>query len=167
MTAFIHPVKWRDSGFMSQLEGKLREGLELLESHGHECDVSPADFCLWFRADTPYPDISMDEVLQNPLLVVHELVEIDEVKRLGLALTKDAIISNLELVDKAHLKAAEVEMKIATAMKETAHLADRLRDIRAWSQDSLTEPDMRKRYEHLAEEVSRALAQLNGKDEKE
>ncbi len=152
---------------MSQLEEKLREGRELLDSHGHKCDVSPADFDAWFQADTPYPDISMDEVLLNPMLVVHELVEIDEVKRLGLALTKDVIVSNLGLVDRAHLKAAEVEIKIAAALKNVNHLVERIKDVRAWSRDPLTEPEMRRRYAHLAEEMSRTIAELNRRNGKE
>lgn len=35
----------------------------------------------YFEAETPYTDISSTEVLKEPLLVVHELVELSEAKK--------------------------------------------------------------------------------------
>ncbi len=41
--------------------------------------------------------------------MVHELVEIDEVRRMGLRITKDVIVRNMVRTNDAHLKAARVE----------------------------------------------------------
>jgi hypothetical protein len=145
-------------------ERAVSEGLETLRSHGHSCDVSAADFELWFRADTPYPDIGIEDVIQNPLLVVHEIVEIDEIKRMGLDMSKkDVIISNLELVDRAHLKAAQIEIEIAYAMKNRAHLAERVHDIGNWSKDPLVELEMRASYSKMHKEAKRMIVHLDKK----
>jgi len=43
--------------------------------------VSAEDLIKYFEAETPYTDISSTEVLKEPLLVVHELVELSEAKK--------------------------------------------------------------------------------------
>jgi len=146
------------------IERAVSEGLETLRSHGHFCDVSAADLELWFCADTPYPDIGIEDVIRNPFLVVHEIVEIDEVKKMGLDIgRKDVIISDMELVDRAHLKAAQIEIEIAYATKNRAHLAERIHDIGNWSKDPLVEPEMRARYAKMHHEARRMLDQLDKK----
>lgn len=146
------------------IERAVSEGLKTLRSHGRSCDVSAADLKRWFRADTPYPDIGIKDVIRNPLLVVHEIVEIDEIKKMGLDMgKKDVIISNLELVDRAHLKAAQIEIEIAYATKNRAHLAERIHDIGNWSKGPLVEPEMRTRYARMHKEARSMLIQLDKK----
>jgi hypothetical protein len=146
------------------IQRAVSEGLKTLWSHGRSCDVSAADLERWFRADTQYPDIRIEDVIRNPLLVVHEIVEIEEVKKMGLDIgKKDVIISNLELVDRAHLKAAQIEIEIAYATKNRAHLAERIPDIGNWSKDPLVEPEMRAKYAKMHREARRMLHQLDKK----
>jgi hypothetical protein len=146
------------------VEHAVSEGLKTLRSHGHFCDVSAADLECWFRADTQYPDIGIEDVIRNPLLVLHEIVEIDEVKKMGLDINKkNVIISNLELVDKAHLKAAQIEIEIAYATKNRAHLSERIHDIGNWSKDPTVEPEMRTRYAGMRKKARSMLTQLDKK----
>jgi hypothetical protein len=146
------------------IERAVSEGLKTLRSHGRSCDVSAADLECWFRADTPYPDIGIEDIIRNPVLVVHEIVEIDVVKKMGLDIgKKDVIISNLELVDRAHLEAAQIEIEIAYATKNRAHLAERIRDIANWSKDPIVEPEMRANYAKMHLEAKRMLIQLDNK----
>lgn len=146
------------------IERAVSEGLKTLRSHGRSCDDSAEDLKRWFRADTLYPDIGIEDVIRNPLLVVHEIVEIDEVKKMGLDIgMKDVIISNLELVDRAHLKAARIEMEIAYAMKNRTHLAERIDDISNWSKDPSVEPEMRAKYAKMHLEAKGMLSQLDNK----
>ena len=148
----------------TDIERAVSDGLKTLRSHGHSCDVTAADLELWFRADTPYPDIGIEDVMRNPLLVVHEIVEIDEIKKMGLDMgRKDVIISNLELVDKAHLKAARIEIEIAYAMKNRAHIAEMINAIGNWSKDPLVEPEMRARYAKMQQVAEGMLIQLDKK----
>lgn len=159
----IIPVTMFRDGIEEQkmsVEDALEEASETLRAHGHSCAVSVRDFEDWFRADTPYPDLTIEEVIVNPLLVIHEVVEIDQVKKLGLRIDRRVILDNLELVDKAHFLAAQVEIEIAIARRDVHHLAERLEDIRSWSKDPLTGPQMRLRYSGLADDVADALARL-------
>lgn len=53
--------------------------------------------------------------------MVHEVVEIAELKRMGLEI-KDVIVKNVEQVCEAHLRAIEVEMEIAGVMGDDEHI---------------------------------------------
>jgi len=139
------------------IENALQSATQVLRGFGRTCDVSSEDIAKWFQADTLYPDITLDEVLRNPWLVVHEIVEIDAVKRAGLVLTKDVIVTHPEQVDRAHLEAAVVELKIAAKNMDKAHLVDRIPDIRSWSKDPRVFPEMRARYARLCSETEQAL----------
>ncbi len=73
------------------IERAVSEGLKTLWSRCRTYDVSVADLERWFRADTPYPDIGIEDVNLNPLLVVHEIVEIDEIRMMGLDMDKKGV----------------------------------------------------------------------------
>lgn len=86
----------------SDIENAVQSAMQILRRFGRTCDVSAEDITKWFEADTLYPDMTLDEVLKNGWLVVHEIVEIDTMKKGGLVLTKNVIIGHPEQVDLAH-----------------------------------------------------------------
>lgn len=119
-----------------EVKRAVEEAKNILREHGHECRTTAEDLVLWFQADTPFDeDFGLDKIIKIPLLVVHELVEIEQVKKMGLALTKDVIVNNLERVDDAHMKAAEVELKIAASKNDLRHLLARAENVKMWSED--------------------------------
>jgi hypothetical protein len=141
----------------------VADAKRLLSEHGYECHATVEDLTLWFQADTPYDeDFGLDKVIGEPLIVVHELVEIDNVKRMGIALTKNAIVDNIEKVDDAHMKAAEVELQIAASMRDVEHLRRRLDHIRMWSEDPSVTPANRERYKELHAKVAGIVQHLDG-----
>ncbi len=103
------------------------------------------------------PDITLDEVLKNPWLVVHEIVEIDAIKKAGLVLAKDVTIAHPEEVDRAHYETAKIELRIAAKNRDARHLRDRIPGIRSWSKDPQVLPEMRTRYVRLCSETEQAL----------
>ena len=114
----------------------VEEAKDILRKHGFECQTTAEDLVLWFQADTPFDEnFGLDVIIKTPLLVVHELVEIEQVKKMGLALTKDVIVNNLEKVDDAHMRAAEVEFRIAASKNDLGHLLERAANIKMWSED--------------------------------
>jgi hypothetical protein len=134
---------------------------QLLSEHGYECQATAEDLILWFQTDTPYDeDVGLDKVIAIPLIVVHELVEIDNVKRMGIALTKNAIVDNIEKVDDAHLKAAKTELQIAASVGDAKHLRWRLEHIRMWSEDPSVTPSNREKYKALLAKVTRTVEDL-------
>ena len=144
----------------ARLRDAVRQGRGTLRKFGFECSATVGDLRRWFSADTAYPDVSLREVLDHPLLVVHELVEIDEVKRQGLQLTKDVIVAHPDEVDAAHVRATEVEVRIAAALGNRRHLASRAKDIARWIDDPIVPREHRTRYRHLLADTRRRLQGL-------
>ncbi|HUU07300.1 MAG TPA: hypothetical protein VMW88_02685 [Thermoplasmata archaeon] len=143
------------------IEEAVEEARWLLSKHGHDCRVTAMDVVRWFETDTVYDQNSgLDKVIVFPLLVVHELVEIENVKRMGLALTKDVIIRNPEKVDEAHLIAAGIELELAASMKDVKHLRWRLEHIRMWSEDPSVTPSNREKYKALLAKVTKTVEDL-------
>ncbi|MCU0852220.1 MAG: hypothetical protein MUC90_03040 [Thermoplasmata archaeon] len=69
---------------MNEVEAAVDSAKEMLSESGVDLDVTADQLWEYFETDLPVPDISLGEVILNPLLVVHELVEIDEVLKMGL-----------------------------------------------------------------------------------
>ena len=139
----------------------VEKARRLLRSYGLDCQTTAEELERWFQAETPYDnDMKLEDILEIPLIVVHELVEIDNVKRMGLALTEDVIVENLQKVDDAHLKAAEVELELTFSLMETAHIRDRLKDIKAWSEDPSVTPVNRENYRKMHAATLNALERL-------
>ncbi|MDD5502778.1 MAG: hypothetical protein PHH26_04855 [Candidatus Thermoplasmatota archaeon] len=136
----------------------LKEAKTALMSQGYICNVSVEDFEGWFKADMEQPDMGMDAVLKNPLLVVHEIVEINEVKKMGVTIAKDTIIGNPEKVDEAHIIAAEMELDFAMARRDYAHIKQRIGDFKAWCEDKRIAERLKDRYRRHYE---RALAYIS------
>ena len=148
-----------------EVDRAVAEAKQLLSQHGYDCQATAEDLILWFQADTPYDEnFELEKALAKPLIVVHELVEIDNVKRMGIALTKNAIVDNIEKVDDAHLKAAEVELQIAASLGDARHLRWRLEHIRIWSEDPSVTPSNRERYKEMLAKVAETVEDLDGSE---
>jgi len=139
----------------------LDEAMGLLKRYGYGYEISPEDFHGYAEADTFYPSaISWEEILQNRLIVVHEVVEIAELKRMGLDITRDVVVRNVEQVYAAHLRATEVEMEIARAMGDVEHICDRLGVIEDWTDDPLVPPGLIDQYEALYTRTRQIITEL-------
>jgi len=93
---------------------KLHTCVKVLKWFGYDCNVSEKELMTYLTADTPYSDLSSKVILSDDLWLIHELIEINELKKMGIAITgKDLIIKNLEKVYEAHLKALKLEILIA------------------------------------------------------
>ena len=146
----------------SEVDQAVQEAKQLLKDHGYDCTTTADDLRRWFEADTPFDeDFGLNEVLKHPLIVIHELVEIAHVKQVGLSLTKDVIVKNLEKVDDAHMIATEVELKIAVALRDVNHIRDRLENIRMWSEDDTVTPENKEKYRRMHSETVKALQSLS------
>lgn len=137
----------------------------LLARHGYTYRGDAAALRAWLRTDTPYPNPSPAELLDAPFLVVHEIVEIAEVRRMGLGLTKDVIVKHMDRINDAHLRAAEVEFDIALREGRRAYARSRFRDLVGWCRDPLLTAAQRAAYEAFRQridEMMRAAAPRRG-----
>lgn len=132
---------------------QIREAVDhakaLLEKQGRVCRTSVADLKAWFNADTPFEDSCLDDIIGNPYLVIHELVEVDEVLEMGLKIGKNTIVDNIQKVDEAHLKATTVELLTAFINGDGAHISSRLPDIQRWIDDPTVTTRQKKKYRRL------------------
>ncbi len=131
---------------LERFERAVSEADVLLARHGYGYRGDAADLMAWLQTDTPYPNPSPAEILDTPLLVVHEIVEIAEVRRMGLRITKDVIVRNMERINDAHLRATEVELDLAIREERTDYVRSRSRDVASWCEDPLLTPPQRRAY---------------------
>ncbi len=137
----------------------VEEATELLRRHGHDYVISLDDLRRYAQADTFYSSaITWEEILQDELMVAYEVAEVAELKRLGLEITKDVIVQNVDQVYAAHLRAAEVEIELARAIEDYDHVRDRLEVFRSWTGDPLVPPELEGEYERLYTRAKRLAA---------
>jgi len=146
-----------------EIQAAVDKAKGLLLDCGLDIDATTDDLIDWYDTDLPTPDITLGEVVINPLLVVHELVEIDEVLKMGFTLAKDVIMKNPEKVDDAHLKAAEVEMRIAHEIGAAEHIRDRIKDMERWCVDKTLSEGRKADYGRLLATTRKYLSDLECK----
>ena len=146
-----------------EIQAAVDKAKELMLDCGLEVDAATEDLIEWFDTKLPIPDIALDDIVIDPLLVVHELVEIDEVLKMGLTLAKDIIKKNPEKVEDAHLKAAAIEMKIAHSIGAAEHLRDRIKDMESWCVDKALSESLRADYRRLLTTTKDYLSELERK----
>lgn len=147
-----------------EVHAAVDKAKELMLDCGLDVDATAEDLVEWFDTALPIPDITLGEVVLNPLLVVHELVEIDEMLKMGFALTKDVILKNPGKVDDAHLKAAEIEMRIAHSIGAIEHIKDRILDMESWCVDESLAECRRADYGRLLATTREYLSDLERKE---
>jgi len=147
---------------MQEVREAVDHAKEILEDYGMNIDVTADQLWDWFETDLPVPDIELGDVIINPLLVIHELVEIDEVLKMGLAITKDVIVRSPDEVDTAHLKAARVELTVAKAIGAIDHIREMCAAIERWCIDTTVPESRRGEYRRLLDEARASLLHLTG-----
>ncbi len=138
------------------------EAMDMLNKYGYRPSTRIDELVRWFECDTPNPDIGLEAVIKNRYLVAHELIEIDEVKRKGLKLTKDVILKNPTKVDAAHLRAAEIEIEIAERERDYSHIKQRYRHIKGWSEEPNMPESLRAQYADFYRHVTDILRKAAG-----
>ena len=144
------------------VEQKVSEAKQILKKYNLKVDVDPEDLISYFQATSPTGDTTtLNDVLKNLFLLVHELVEINELKKRGLSITKDVIVKNIDTVYNAHLIATEVELYIAYKHDALKHIRNRIKNIESWLEDPLLPKGLyNKCYELLKK--SKKWGKVNG-----
>jgi hypothetical protein len=150
LTLCIKPHKWNAPKVAKKkVIMRVRWGKKRLSEFDYPCNITADDLIRYFQTDTFYPDLGLSGILDNDWLVLHELVELQEIKRMGFRITKQFALRYNAEIENAHLKATEIECKIAFMAGDIAHLKKRLRHIKMWSRDSGPALSFRKKYSAL------------------
>lgn len=136
----------------------IEKGTNLLRRHGYDYPISADDLRRYAEADTFYPSaITWEEILEDELIVAHEIVEVAELKDMGLKIRKDVLLKNVNEVYEAHLKAAQVEVELAKKMRDYDHIQRRAKAFQSWTEDPLVPPELEDQYEQLYAKVNQVI----------
>ena len=138
---------------------KLHTCVKILKRFGYDCNVSEKELMTYLTADTPYPDLSSKAILSDDLWLIHELIEINELKKMGIAITgKDLIMKNLEKVYEAHLKALKLEILIAQKLGRLDHIERSFKNLKnIVHSDPLIPSHLRSAFKDMLEKYRDAL----------
>lgn len=115
---------------------KIKQLCNELNDKGIECKVDPREFITYISAETYEEEQStLEDILNNKYLLVHELVEITLLKNMGYEIDKNVIRRAYPNTYKAHLEAIDVELKIAMEEESYSWINKRLRDLVSYLSD--------------------------------
>ena len=117
------------------------------------------DFRQYLYDDTA----TVDDVLENEFLMIHELVEISELKKMGKTINKRVIVDSSKItIYAAHFMAIEKELEYALHKRDYAWVKNRLRQHKesVLEDDPNLPQEMRPRAEAILEKFEARLKAL-------
>lgn len=146
-----------DRVMLEEIGEKIGEATLLLEGLGYDClRINPEELFNYLAGETPTGDrTTLPEILSNEYLMIHELVEICELKKMGAPIDRHTVTNYHPVVYEAHLVAAYWELRYALKMRDYAWMRKRLEDARSWERDELLPEHLRPRCRELLAEYSK------------
>jgi len=121
--------------------------------------VSLEEILTYVRGESYEEDaITADEILGSELLLLHELVEISELKRMGFRIGPRTAVEAYPRTYETHLSAVEVELEAALRLGKMGWVERRVRDLESYLEDEHLPPHLRGRVFSLAERFRRVLS---------
>ncbi|RLF00760.1 MAG: hypothetical protein DRJ59_06930 [Thermoprotei archaeon] len=133
---------------------RLKHLLNLLEKYGYSCKLTINDIEIWFSAPTFYPNIIPDVELDA--LLLHEIIELCEIKKMKIPLTHDIFIKYSNEVELAHAISLRIQLPIAMDFKWKKFIRTYAKLIREYLNEDLPE-HIRNTYRKILNEYQEAL----------
>lgn len=115
---------------LKEITDKIKTTAEALKFIGYLVDnVSAQEFYDYMTGEIFSEDTTtLEDVLGNEYLMVHELVEINELKKMGRTINKRVIMESPKtVIYEAHLRAMELELQYALRKRDSFWVKIRLR----------------------------------------
>jgi hypothetical protein len=115
---------------LSEIDSRISEAREALKEFGfYPVDVSAREFYDYMTGEIFSDDpTTLQDVLNNEYIMIHELVEISELKKIGRKIDKHVIMETPKIpFYTAHFNAMETELKYALYKRDTYWAKIRLR----------------------------------------
>jgi len=117
--------------------------------------VSVEDLLEYFSYDAPTGDTTtLKDVLENKWLLLHELIEISELKKKNLPLSIELFYDHFDELLDAHITATEYEFYLAKQFNDIDWLKKRLPLLTMWLDDSELPRRIQKRCLELRKKYS-------------
>ena len=116
-----------------EIESKIKAARKALKSIGYVAEeVSAEEFYDFMIGETFSGDITtLNDVLGNDYLMIHEVVEISELKKMGKRIDKRVIVNSPKtVIYDAHFTALEKELSCALHRKDYSWIRTRLRQYK-------------------------------------
>lgn len=151
---------------LNEIDAKIGKAKEALKQFGYDqIDVSAREFYDWMTGEIFSDDpTTLRDVLGNEYLMIHELVEISELKKMGRTIDKRVIVDSPKTaVYDAHLTAMETELKYALHKWDTYWAKIRLRQHKesVLDDDPNLPEELRPRAEEIYEKYRRLAKQAS------
>jgi hypothetical protein len=114
---------------LAEIENKVKIAKKMLESINYFVgELSAKEFFDYMSGETFSGDtITLEEVLGNDYLLIHEVVEVNELKKMGRTIDTRVIVdSPKSIIYAAHFRALEKELEYALRMKDYAWVKSRI-----------------------------------------
>ncbi len=107
---------------------------------------------------------TLRDVLSNPYLMVHEVVEMSELKGNGVRIDSGTVrrLGLSPQMYEAHLKAVECELRLALRDKEIPWIRSRLRDMQIWLKDEHLPKELMPRFRDLIDSLAISIPSEEG-----
>ena len=147
---------------LSEIENKIEATRKALKSISYVVkEVSAQEFYDFMTGGIFSDDkTTLDDVLGNEYLMVHELVEINELKKMGRTIDKRVLIDSPKtVIYDAHLTAMQTELNYALYKRDYFWVKIRLRQYKesVLDDDPNLPKEMRPRAEKIFEKFRRAM----------
>jgi hypothetical protein len=150
----------------SVIDVKIRKTRETLrEISCFPVDVSAKEFYDYMTGEIFSDDpTTLQDVLNNEYIMIHELVEISELKKIGRKIDKRVIMETPKIpLYTAHFNAMETELKYALCRRDTYWAKIRLRQHKesVLDDDPNLPEELRPRAEEIYEKYRRLAKQMS------
>jgi hypothetical protein len=115
---------------MAEIDAKIKKTRKALRRIGYVAEhVSAQEFCDYMTGEIFSDDpTTVDDVLGNEFIMIHEIAEISELKKLGRTISKRIIVdSSKATIYEAHFTAMELELSYALFKKDYFWIRVRLK----------------------------------------
>ncbi|MHA1127228.1 MAG: hypothetical protein ACTSO7_17890 [Candidatus Heimdallarchaeota archaeon] len=134
-----------------ELQEKIDSVKRILQENNYAIgDIFASELIAYFEGEAPSGDvISLQDILNSSWLLIHELVEINELKKKGLEISSKLLFTHSEVVFETHLIATEWELKLAAKGDDLDHVKNRIKDVKTWLEDPTLSSQLKKKCNDL------------------
>lgn len=146
---------------LAEIEAKIEKSKKAFKLLSYKAEeISAKEFHDYMTAEVFSEDTTtLDDVMGNEFLMVHELVEMSELKKMGRKINKHTIMECPKvMIYQAHFSAMEQELSYALVKKDLVWAKTRLRQHK----ESVLEndPNLPKELKHKGEELLQKFSKL-------
>jgi len=148
---------------LSQINARIKEATRILKQLGYESQhISSKEFYDYMTGETPTGDvITLNDVLDNEFLMVHEVVEISELKKKGIHISKQTVMEFYPRTTyEVHFTATEYELTYALNKKDQAWLKLRMSHAKDWLRDKDLPKELAPRCKLIIKKFSKNLSKV-------